>query len=67
MDYHINTIGDRQNEMDFFYHCIEFEYNHDFEQSLVEIFYDTLGYDVLDSNVYLYEIDYLELLLFWSG
>ena len=22
---------------------------------LVEIFYDTLGYDVLDSNVYLYE------------
>ena len=25
----MNTIGDMQNELDFFYHCNEFEYNHD--------------------------------------
>ena len=28
----MNTIGDMQNEMDFYDHCNEFEYNHDFEQ-----------------------------------
>ena len=26
----MNTIGDKQNEMNFFYHCNEFEYNYDF-------------------------------------
>ena len=26
----MNTIGDMQNEMDFFYHCNKFEYNHDY-------------------------------------
>ena len=26
----MNTIGDMQNEMDFYGYCIEFEYNHDF-------------------------------------
>ena len=25
------TTGDKQNEIDFYGHCIEFEYNHDFE------------------------------------
>ena len=25
----MNTIGDMHNEMDFFYHCNMFEYNHD--------------------------------------
>ena len=27
---HVNTIDDMQNEMDFYDHCNEFEYNHDF-------------------------------------
>ena len=26
----MNTIGDMQNEKDFFYHCNEFAYIHDF-------------------------------------
>ena len=30
VDYYTNTIGDMQNEMDFYGHCNEFEYNHDF-------------------------------------
>ena len=29
-DYYINTIHDMQNEMNFFYHCKKFEYNHDY-------------------------------------
>ena len=41
-----------RNEKNFFYHCNEFIYSRFFE-----IFSDTLGYDVLDSNVYLYEKD----------
>ena len=28
----MNTIGDMQNEMDFYDHCNEFEYNQGFEQ-----------------------------------
>ena len=28
----MNTIGDKQNEIDFYDHCNEFEYNHDFEK-----------------------------------
>ena len=31
VDYYIKTIGDMQNEMDFFYHCNEFVYNLDYE------------------------------------
>ena len=27
----MNTIDDKQNEMDFVYHCNEFEYNHEFQ------------------------------------
>ena len=27
----MDTIDHMQNEMDFFYHCKKFEYNHDFE------------------------------------
>ena len=36
MDYYKNTIGDMQNEMDFFYHGKKFENIQDFE-----IFYET--------------------------
>ena len=32
VDYYMNNIDDMQNEMDFFYHCKKFEYNHDCEQ-----------------------------------
>ena len=53
-----------QNEMDFYGHCKTFEYNHDFVKFLVEIFYDTLGYEVVDSNAYLYLIDYYNFFLF---
>ena len=34
VDYYISTIDDMQNEKDFFYHCKEFEYIHDFGQVL---------------------------------
>ena len=47
-----------QNEKYFFYHCNVFDYNHDFVKFLVEIFYDTLEFDVLNSNMCLYLIDY---------
>ena len=30
VDYHMNTIGGMQNEMDFFGRCNMFVYNHDF-------------------------------------
>ena len=30
----MNTIGDMQNEKDFYGHCSEFEYNHDFVKFL---------------------------------
>ena len=29
LDYYINTIGDKQNEMDFYGYCNEFVHNHD--------------------------------------
>ena len=63
VDYYIKTIDNMQNEMDFFYHCKKFEFNHDSEIFFRKIVYDTLGYNVLDSNVYLYMIDYLEFFL----
>ena len=31
-NYYTNTIGDMQNEKNFYDHCNVFEYNHDFEQ-----------------------------------
>ena len=52
-----------RNEMYFFYHCNEFDYIHEFVNFLVEIFYDTLEYDVLDNNIYLYLIDLNKFLL----
>ena len=30
LDYYTNTIGDMQNEMDFYDYCNEFQYNHDY-------------------------------------
>ena len=33
----MNTIGDMQNEMYFYGHCNEFEYNHDFFKFLRHI------------------------------
>ena len=53
-----------QNKMNFYGYCNEIVYNHDFEIVLVEIFFDTLEYEVLDNNVCLYEIDYYKFLLF---
>ena len=44
-----------QNEMDFYGHCNEFEYNHDFEQFFLKIVFDPLVYVVLDSIVYLFD------------
>ena len=54
----MNTIDDMQNEIDFFYHCNMFEYNLYFVTFFGKIVYDTLGYEVLDSSVCLYEKDY---------
>ena len=59
----MNTIDDMQNEMDFFYHCNEFEYNLDFVIFLVEVFNDTLEIDVLNNNICLYLIDYYKISL----
>ena len=61
-DYYMNTIGDMQNEKDFFYRCNEFEYNHDFVIFLWKIDDDLLVFGVLSSNVYLYEIEYFKFL-----
>ena len=47
-----------QNEMNFFDHCNVIEYNHDFVIIFKKIDNDTLEYEVLDSNVYSYLIDY---------
>ena len=33
----MNTIDDMQNETDFYGHCNEFEYNHDYEQFFQKI------------------------------
>ena len=59
----MNTIDDMQNEMDFFYHCNEFEFNLDYVKFLVEFFYDALEFGVLNNNLCLYLIDYQKLLL----
>ena len=37
VDYYLNTIGNMQNEMHFFYHYNVFEYIHDFEKVLDNI------------------------------
>ena len=54
----MNTIGDMQNEKNFLYRCKRFVYSHDFLIFLVEFFYDTLEFDVLNNNISLYLIDY---------
>ena len=35
----MNTIDDMQNEMDFYDHCNEFEYNHDFVKLMMYYWY----------------------------
>ena len=57
VDYYINTIYDRQNENNFFYHYNMFEYIHDFEIFFWKVDDDTLEYVILDSIVHLYLID----------
>ena len=63
VDYYVNTIGDMQNELDFFYQCKMFEYIHDFEQFFWKNDDALLEYVILDSDDYLYEIDYYKFLL----
>ena len=63
MNYYITTNEDKQNEMDFFYHCNMFEYNQDFEQVFWKIDVALLEYENLDNDVYLCEIDYYKFLL----
>ena len=63
VDCYMNTIGDMQTEMDYFYHCKKFEYNHDFKQFSEEIFYDTLEFDVLNNDICLYLTDSYKCLL----
>ena len=46
-------IGDMQNEMYFYDHYNEFEYNHDFLKVLWKIGDVMKDFGVLDSNVYL--------------
>ena len=58
VDCYINTISDMQKEKKFFYHCRKFDYNHDFEQDFWNIDDAILEYKILDSNVYICEIDY---------
>ena len=54
----MNTIGDKQNEMDFCFRCKKFVYSHDFVIFFYKRVYDQLEFQGLDSNVYLYEKDY---------
>ena len=54
----MNNIDDKQIEKDFFYHCNEFEYNHDFE-----LFFWKSD-DALLEYVILYEKDYYKFLFF---
>ena len=49
----MNTIGDMQNEMDFYGQCNEFVYNHDYVKFSKRIVFDSLEYVILDSDVYL--------------
>ena len=63
VDYYINTIDDMRIEMDFFYHCIVFEYIHGSVVFLVELFSDTFEFDVLNNNICLYLMDYYNFIL----
>ena len=58
----MNTIGDMQNEMDFFGRCNEFEYFHDFVKFLWKIDNAKEVNLIWDDNVYLYLIDYYKFL-----
>ena len=46
----MNTIGDMQIEMDFFYHCNVFVYNLDFEQFFQKNVDELLVFVILDSQ-----------------
>ena len=50
--------------MDFFYYYNEIVYNHDFVIFSLKIDNALLEYEVLDSNVCLYDKDYYKILLF---
>ena len=56
VDCYMNTIGDMQNEMDFFYYCNEFVYNQGYVKVLV--------YLVLDNIVCLFLINYSKVFVF---
>ena len=43
----MNTIGDMQNEMDFFDHCNEFEYNHDYKIMITMTWNDKIKMGIL--------------------
>ena len=58
----MNTIGDMQNEKNFFYHCKKFECIHDFVIFFWKVDDGLLVFGVLNSNVYFYEIDYYKFL-----
>ena len=64
MDYYKNTIADMKNELDFFYRCKKFEYIQDFEIVFIKNYDALMVYEVLDSDVYLYEIDLIQFYYF---
>ena len=37
LEYYMKTTGDMQNEIYFYGHCNEFEYNHDFVKLMITI------------------------------
>ena len=51
VDYYMNTIGDMQNELNFFTHYNEIEYNHSFEIFFSKIDDALLEFVVLAKNV----------------
>ena len=53
MDYYINTIGDMQNEKDFFNHCKKFFNNHDFVKFLWKIDDALLEYKYIYISMYI--------------
>ena len=58
----MNTIDDKQNEMDFYDHYNEIEYNHNFVIFLWKIDDVMEVHLIWVDNVYLYLIDYYKFL-----
>ena len=56
-EYYIYTIDGMQNEMDFYSHYNDFEYNHDFLKDLWKIDNVKDLHLMWDDNVYSYKID----------